>query len=54
MPSTHAILRAKPFNLTDADIAWVETQKAQLSGERRLAQLFNVMLVPQDAYQLAC
>jgi beta-N-acetylhexosaminidase len=53
MPSTPDILRAKPFNLSDADIAWVQAQKAQLSGERRLAQLFNVMLVPHDAQHLA-
>lgn len=34
-------------------MAWVEARKAELSGPSRLAQLFNVMLVPSDAKQLA-
>lgn len=53
MPSAHDILRALPFDLSDDDIAWVEAQKAQLAGARRLAQLFNVMLLPDDAQHLA-
>ncbi|MFM2058153.1 MAG: hypothetical protein RLY71_2538 [Pseudomonadota bacterium] len=48
MPATHEILKAKPFNLCDDDIAWVEAHKAALKGTRRLAQLFNVMLQPGD------
>lgn len=53
MPSTHDILRAKPFDLSDEDIGWVEAQKAGLTGARRLAQLFNVMLIPDNAPHLA-
>jgi len=43
------ILQAQPFCLSDSDIDWVATQKAALTGSRRLAQLFNVMLDPGDA-----
>jgi beta-N-acetylhexosaminidase len=46
------ILRAQPFDLSDADIAWVQAQKAALRGPRRLAQLFNVMLDPAGHAQL--
>ena len=53
MLSTQDILRAPPFDLSDEDIAWVEAQKAHLTGARRLAQLFNVMLVPDDEQHLA-
>lgn len=53
MPSSHDILRAQPFGLSDEDIAWVDAQRAQLSGAQRLAQLFNVMLLPHDAQHLA-
>lgn len=53
MPSPHDILRAQPFGLSDEDIAWVEAQLAHLSGAHRLAQLFNVMLIPDDEQHLA-
>jgi len=53
MPTSHDILRASPFHLTDDDIAWVDAQLAQLGGAQRLAQLFNVMLMPEDAHHLA-
>jgi beta-N-acetylhexosaminidase len=53
MHSAHDILRAQPFNLSDDDIAWVDARKAQLGGASRLAQLFNVMLLPGDARHLA-
>jgi beta-N-acetylhexosaminidase len=45
------LLRAKPFELEDADVAWVLACKAALTGQRRLAQLFNVMLTPGDDAQ---
>jgi beta-N-acetylhexosaminidase len=45
------LLRAAPFELNDADLDWVRACKASLSGPRRLAQLFNVMLNPDDAEQ---
>jgi beta-N-acetylhexosaminidase len=47
------ILRAAPFHLDADALAWVLRCKASLKGERRLAQLFNVMLRPDDAAQLA-
>jgi beta-N-acetylhexosaminidase len=53
MPLSHDLLRSQPFGLSDSDIAWVDAQMAQLTGPQRLAQLFNVMLVPDDAQQLA-
>lgn len=53
MHSSHDILRAKPFELSDEDVAWVDAQRARLTGAQRLAQLFNVMLVPDDAKHLA-
>lgn len=53
MPLSHDILRAQPFGLGDADIAWVDAQMGQLTGAQRLAQLFNVMLVPGDERHLA-
>ena len=52
MPSSHDILRVQPFCLGDEDMAWVTAQFAQLGGVQRLAQLFNVMLVPDDARHL--
>lgn len=39
--------------MSDEDIGWVDAQKAELSGARRLAQLFNIMLVPDDEQHLA-
>lgn len=33
-------LKAKPFYLTDEDIAWVESTKASMSKEEKLGQLF--------------
>lgn len=33
-------LKAKPFKLTDADIAWVETTKAAMTLEEKIGQLF--------------
>ena len=33
-------LRAKPYNLTDADIAWVESTIASMSKEEKVGQLF--------------
>lgn len=53
MPSSHDILRAQPFGLGDGDIAWVDEQLARLTGSSRLAQLFNVMLMPDDVQHLA-
>jgi beta-N-acetylhexosaminidase len=44
-------LRAPPFDLNDADLQWVRACKASLTGPRRLAQLFNVMLSPGDDRQ---
>lgn len=44
-------LRAAPFHLDDAGLAWVRASKAALQGPRRLAQLFNVMLDPADPAQ---
>jgi beta-N-acetylhexosaminidase len=51
MANSKEILRARPFDLSDGDIAWVQAQKVSLSGPRRLAQLFNVMLRPDDENQ---
>ena len=47
------ILRTAPFKLDDEAMAWVAQCKAALTGERRLAQLFNVMLQPGDEAHLA-
>ena len=33
-------LKAKPFYLTDADIAWVEATKKSMTEEEKLEQLF--------------
>jgi beta-N-acetylhexosaminidase len=51
MANSTEILRAAPFGLNDADIAWVEDCKATLKGSRRFAQLFNVMLRADDEQQ---
>jgi beta-N-acetylhexosaminidase len=51
MANSTDILRAPPFGLRDEDIAWVQARKAALKGARRLAQLFNVMLRPDDETQ---
>ena len=48
MPQHFDLLRRQPFNLADDDIAWVKAQLGQLEGTARLAQLFNVMLAPDD------
>jgi beta-N-acetylhexosaminidase len=53
MPFSLDILRAQPFGLADEDMAWVDEQLALLSGAQRLAQLFNVMLLPDDEQHLA-
>ena len=53
MPFSHDILRVQPFNLADEDVAWVNDQLVRLHGAQRLAQLFNVMLIPDDADHLA-
>jgi beta-N-acetylhexosaminidase len=53
MANSIEILQALPFGLSDEDIAWVHAQKARLNGSRRLAQLFNVMLRPEDEKQRA-
>jgi len=52
-PTADALLRAAPFFLDDDGVAWVVRTLQQLRGERRLAQLFNVMLQPDDAQHLA-
>jgi beta-N-acetylhexosaminidase len=60
MASLKDSLRAPPFGLNEEDIAWVFAAKDSLqasatdpfSGLRRLAQLFNVMLRPDDEKQL--
>jgi beta-N-acetylhexosaminidase len=51
MTETIERLRAAPFALDDAAVAWVQNRKATLKGKRRLAQLFNVMLNPIDKVQ---
>ena len=33
-------LRAKPFNLDDEDVRWVETTLASMSDEEKVGQLF--------------
>ena len=33
-------LRAKPYNLSDSDIAWVESTIASMSPEEKVGQLF--------------
>jgi beta-N-acetylhexosaminidase len=52
MPASRDILRARPFNLSEEDVEWVQSKKAGLTGRRRLAQLINVMLLPEDERQL--
>lgn len=52
MPASHDILKSPPFELSDDDITWVVAQKTALKGARRLAQLFNVMLQPDDERHL--
>ena len=52
IPSSE-ILRAAPFFLDDDALGWVAHCKALLTGERRLAQLFNVLLKPDDGSHLA-
>lgn len=46
-------LRLAPFHLDDAALDWVYATRARLGLRQRLAQLFNVMLVPMDAAGLA-
>ena len=38
----HPILSAAPFNLSPADVAWVETTLASLTPAARVGQLFNL------------
>ena len=33
-------LRAKPYNLSDSDIAWVESTIASMTAEEKVGQLF--------------
>lgn len=51
--NTNDILRSAPFGLDEASVAWVDQCKERLKGERRLAQLFNVMLKPGDLSHLS-
>ncbi len=46
-------LSLAPHNLGKSDCAWVTRTYAQLPVRKRLAQLFNVMLKPQSADDLA-
>ena len=41
-------LRAKPYNLTDADIAWVENTIASMSDEEKVGQLFWQLTASQE------
>lgn len=41
-------LRAKPYNLDDADIAWVENTIAGMSDEEKVGQLFFQLTSSQD------
>ena len=44
-------LRAKPYNLSDADIAWVESTIANMTDEEKVGQLFwQLCLSDNDAY----
>lgn len=42
------LLAAAPFHLSKQDISWVEKCLNTLTGRRRLAQLFNVILQPNN------
>jgi len=41
-------LRAKPYNLNDADIAWVESTIASMSAEEKVGQLFWQLCLSDD------
>ena len=41
-------LRAKPYNLNDADIAWVESTIASMTAEEKVGQLFFQLTAGQD------
>ena len=41
-------LRAKPYNLSDADIAWVESTIAAMTAEEKVGQLFWQLTASQD------
>ena len=41
-------LRAKPYNLSDADIAWVEQTIASMSDEEKVGQLFWQLTASQE------
>ena len=41
-------LRAKPYNLTDADIAWVESTIADMTAEEKVGQLFWQLTASQE------
>ena len=41
-------LRAKPYNLNDADIAWVESTIASMTDEEKVGQLFFQLTAGQD------
>ncbi len=41
-------LRAKPYNLTDADIAWVESTIAGMTAEEKVGQLFWQLTASQE------
>ena len=41
-------LRAKPYNLSDADIRWVETTIADMTDEEKVGRLFFQLTSSQD------
>lgn len=41
-------LKAKPYNLTDADIAWVESTIAAMTDEEKVGQLFFQLTSSQE------
>ena len=41
-------LRAKPYHLTDEDIAWVENTIASMTDEEKVGQLFFQLTASQD------
>ena len=41
-------LRAKPYNLTEEDIAWVENTIASMSDEEKVGQLFFQLTASQE------
>ena len=41
-------LRAKPYHLTDEDIAWVENTIASMTDEEKVGQLFFQLTASQE------